>query len=73
MDSVDMLNALVSLCDKRANDQDALYQLGYKARDIRFEYPTGITGGKGVVVDLLLLSAEINSVLCVECKSGQNV
>ncbi len=68
-----MLNALVSLCDKRANDQDALYQLGYKARDIRFEYPTGITGGKGVVVDLLLLSAEINSVLCVECKSGQNV
>lgn len=68
-----MLNALVSLCDKRTDGQDALYQLGYKAKDVRLEYPTGISGGRGVVVDLLLLSAAANSALCVECKTGQNI
>ncbi len=73
MNSFDMLNALVSLCDKRSTEQDALYQLGYKSKDIRLEYPAGITGGKGVVVDLLLLSEAINSVLCIESKSGRNI
>ena len=73
MNSYDMLNVLVSLCDKRNDGQDALYQLGYKTKDIRLEYPTGITGGKGVVVDLLLLSEASNSVLCIESKSGRNV
>ncbi len=73
MNSFDMLNALVSLCDKRSDDQGALYQLGYKSKDIRLEYPTGITGGKGVVVDLLLLSKAINSFLCIESKSGGNI
>ncbi len=73
MDSVDMHNALVSLCLKRSDGGDALYQLGYRSADARLEYPLAVPGGKRVVVDLLLVSSVSNSVVCCESKAGRNI